>query len=78
MSKLNFGEWTKTTDALPEKPGKESYEHVDCWVVIDGRLEELPWNCEHECWDNSDYDDFAYEKHRPSHWMKKEYPPLPD
>lgn len=64
-------EWIKTTDRLPEKPGLEPYEYVDCYIVVDGKVLERPWNCEHECWDDEGYDDFEFEANRPSHWMPK-------
>ena len=65
--------WIKTTDRLPVKPGILSYEHVDCLIYVNGRIEMRPWNCEHLCWDDVHGDDFEYEPKEPTHWM-----PLPD
>ena len=51
-------EWTKTAYKLPVKPGIKAYEQVPCLVRIDGHIEILVWNCEHECWDDRDGDDY--------------------
>lgn len=67
--------WIKTTDRLPEKPGKASYEYVDCLIVVNGEVLQRPWNCEHLCWDREDYDDFAYEALTPTHWQPLPTPP---
>lgn len=64
--------WIRTTDRLPEKPGKEDYEHVECLVRRKGRIYVALWNCEHLCWDDDDGDDFRWHATDPSHWM-----PLP-
>ena len=62
--------WIKTSERLPEKPGVQSYEYVDCLILVKGDLKFRPWNCEHHCWDDEEYDDFAYEATEPSHWCK--------
>ena len=67
-------EWIKTQDKLPENPGKESYEQIDCWVYLDGYVEHLMWNCEEECWDGDDGDDFHCEALKPTHWQKMVIP----
>lgn len=64
--------WIKTADRLPEKPGKEKYEYVDCLIYIDGEILIRPWNCEHHVWDDESHDDFFCNATDPSHWM-----PLP-
>lgn len=51
-------QWVKTKDRLPEKPGKKSYEYVDCLIYHNGEILQRPWNCEHLCWDDAHYDDF--------------------
>lgn len=67
--------WIKTEEQLPVRPkGDDSY-HLYCYVVIDGKIEELPWNYEHNCWDDESGDDFKYEAEQASHWMPQ--PPLP-
>ena len=71
-------EWIKTTDSLPLKPGRGSYEHVSCWIVVNGRVEEGLWNCEHECWDDSEGDDWRYDPTTPTHWMVNERPSPPE
>lgn len=63
-------EWVKTSERLPQKPGLKPYEYVDCVVLVDGDMRFAPWNCEHECWDDEDYDDFRYEAKKPSHWAE--------
>lgn len=62
----------RTADALPEKPGKQSYEHVLCLIFVNGDWEVSQWNCEHLCWDDCLGDDFRYHPKQPSHWW-----PLP-
>lgn len=68
-------EWIKTTDRLPQKPGKASYEYVDCLVVYKGRVLKRPWNCEHEVWDDEHYDDFWAEATEVDYWMPLPEPP---
>ena len=51
-------EWIKTSDRLPEKPGKAKYEYVDCLIYFKGEILLRPWNCEHLCWDDEAHDDF--------------------
>lgn len=52
--------WKSTKDGLPEKPGKEAYEQVQCLVItMFDHLTILTWNCEHGCWDDEDGDDYA-------------------
>ncbi len=43
---------------MPEKPGKASYEYVDCLIVYKNEVLMRPWNCEHLCFDDEHYDDF--------------------
>ena len=62
--------WILTKDALPEKPGKKSYEYVDCIIRMpNGDTMIRPWNCEHLCWDDEHYDDFQYNPTEPLAWM---------
>jgi hypothetical protein len=61
--------WIKTSDRLPEKPGKERYEYVDCLIYYKGEVLKRPWNCEHLCWDDEQYDDFFAHPTGPTHWM---------
>jgi hypothetical protein len=53
--------WKATKDGLPEKPGKQNYEQVPCLVIASGGIEILTWNCEHECWDDEEGDDYVCE-----------------
>lgn len=64
--------WAKPQDRLPEKPGKKSYEYVDCLIVYKGEVIQRPWNCEHLCFDDVDYDDFFCNAVDVDWWM-----PLP-
>ena len=48
----HMSEWIKPSDRLPEKPGKSSYEYVECLIVRKGEVLMRPWNCEHQCWDD--------------------------
>ena len=75
LNQREQGEWIKTSDRLPEKPGKKSYEYVDCLIYINGNVQQQPWNCEHLCWDDTHYDDFQYEPTKPTHWMPLPTPP---
>ena len=61
--------WTKTEDGLPQKPGLKSYEQIDCLIYIKGSYEVAVWNCEHDCWDDSDGDDFRYHPREPLCWL---------
>ncbi len=71
--------WTLTTDALPEKPGKASYEHVWCIIRMkNGETLIRPWNCEHLVWDDEEGDDFQFDPTMPVAWMPLDaLPPLP-
>ena len=52
-------EWKDPSVELPKKPGKQSYEYVDCLILKKtGDVLFRPWNCEHECFDDEGYDDF--------------------
>lgn len=63
-------QWISTKVRLPKKPGKYSYEHVDCLIRMeDGSVLRRPWNCEHEVWDDEDGDDFAFRPTEPAYWM---------
>jgi hypothetical protein len=68
-------EWRKTSDCLPEKPGKQNYEHVDCLIFYKGEILKRPWNCEHHVWDDEEYDDFFCGAKEPTHWMPLPTPP---
>ena len=68
------GPWVRTVDRLPGKPGKDSYEHVDCAIFRKGEILCRPWNCEHLCWDDEDRDDFFCDALEPTHWMRLEAP----
>jgi hypothetical protein len=59
----------ETKDILPKKPGLKSYEQIDCLVLAKRGWEICVWNCEHECWDDSDGDDFLYDPLEPTHWI---------
>jgi hypothetical protein len=67
--------WTSTKDKFPEKPGKARYEQIPCLVVRKGWVELLVWNCEHECWDDAEGDDYECDKFAVSHWMFLPPPP---
>ena len=68
-------EWIKTSDRLPEKPGKSHYEYVECLIVYKGDVIKRPWNCEHLCWDDEEHDDFFCDPKEPTHWMPLPEPP---
>jgi len=68
-------QWIKTSDELPKKPGIANYEYVDCVIFVNGEIKFRPWNCEHLCWDDEHYDDFAFEATKPTHWAKINRPP---
>lgn len=63
-------QWTKTADALPEKPGKHSYEYVWCIIRMkNGDTLIRPWNCEHLVWDDEHCDDFQFDPKEPLAWI---------
>lgn len=72
-----MSEWVKITtqDSLPKKPGLQYYEYVDCLIFHKGEKKFRPWNCEHQCWDTDDYDDFYCDAMDPSHYMIVTDPP---
>lgn len=62
--------WNKTVDGLPKKPGLKSYEYVECLILKkNGVIEIGMWNCEHECWDDEECDDYRYEPTEPVAWL---------
>lgn len=69
--------WIKITSAevLPKKPGLKSYEYVDCLIFHNGEIKKRPWNCEHLCWDDEEYDDFYCGPMEPSYYMLLPTPP---
>ncbi len=68
--------WVKPQDALPTKPGKKSYEYVDCLIVHKGEIKMRPWNCEHLCFDDEHYDDFFCDASDVELW--RPLPSIPD
>jgi hypothetical protein len=62
--------WIRITgrEDLPKKPGKRSYEYVDCLIFHEGEVKQRPWNCEHECWDDESGDDFYCDALAPTHY----------
>jgi len=73
VEELKSPQWTKTSDSLPE--GEAA--HVDCWVIRNGCVENLPFNTHFKCWDDRDYDDYWCDALEVSHWMKQEIPSPP-
>ena len=69
--------WIKITSAevLPKKPGLKSYEYVDCLIFHNGEIKKRPWNCEHLCWDDEEYDDFYCDALEPTYYMRLPAPP---
>lgn len=62
--------WKATKDGLPAKPGKANYEHVYCLVITKaGRIKILAWNCEENCWDDEQGDDYACEPEGVTHYV---------
>jgi hypothetical protein len=63
-------EWIRITseEDLPKKPGLEPYEYVDCLIFHEGKVKKRPWNCEHRCFDDEDYDDFFCNPLAPTHY----------
>ena len=63
-------QWNKTTDGLPQKPGKRDYEQIECLIMLpNGDLEISVWNCEHLVWDDAEGDDFRHDPGYPTHWL---------
>lgn len=75
-----MGDWIKITSlgSLPNGPGRETYEYVDCLIYHKGEIKMRPWNCEHLCWDDEDRDDFYCDAMEPSHYMIVPAPPASD
>ena len=48
-------------DGLPPKPGKLPYEQIPCLAIRKGEMHLLMWNCEHNCWDEQDGDDYMFD-----------------
>lgn len=69
--------WRPNTQK-PVKPGISSYEYVDCWIVKDGKVIARPWNCEHECFDDQEYDDWFCDIEDVSAWMPIVNPAPPE
>ena len=67
--------WIATSEKLPEKPGKDRYEYVECMIFHKGEIKLRPWNCEHLCWDDESHDDFFCDPKEPTHWMPLPAPP---
>lgn len=67
--------WIATTERLPEKPGKRSYEHVECLIFYKGEILIRPWNYKHLYWDNADGDDWFCAPTEPTHWQPLPAPP---
>lgn len=70
-----MSEWVRTAERLPVKPGKADYEYVDCLIFHKSEIKLRPWNCEHLCWDDENYDDFYCAAGEPTHWMPLPAPP---
>lgn len=69
--------WRPNTQK-PKRPGISSYEYVDCWIVKDGKVIERPWNCEHECFDDQEYDDWFCNMEDVTAWMPIVKPAPPE
>lgn len=69
--------WFKTSEIIPSRlmlaeeygKGVVDNNHADCFIYINGEIKERPFNFDHECWDDREYDDFEYEATEPTHWM---------
>ena len=62
--------WTNTSDSLPQKPGVRDYEQIECLIRMpNGDIVIAMWNCEHECWDDADGDDYRFDPTTPTHWL---------
>lgn len=70
-------QWIKPTDRLPTKPGKSDYEYVDCLIVHKGNVKMRPWNCEHKCFDDEEYDDYFCDAREVELWMAVPALPAP-
>ncbi len=69
--------WIKTSEALPQKPGKASYEVIPCVIWVKGEPKLSMWNCEHLCWDDEEGDDWRYDPTTPTHWAEITAPASP-
>lgn len=58
----NVAGWVNSSEkGFPLKPNKEKYEQLQCLVIRKGNkdIEMLMWNCEEQCWDEADGDDYC-------------------
>lgn len=62
--------WIRTIDRLPGNPGEASCGHVDCIVFHVGECSQLSWNVEHQCWDDTEGDDYYCDAMEPTHWFR--------
>ena len=69
-------QWTRITTmrSLPEKPGKNSYEQIDCLIWHKDEPKFRVWNCEHFVWDDASGDDYFCDPLEPTHYMIIEPP----
>jgi hypothetical protein len=64
--------WISTKDKLPDKDAA-------CLVVRKRYVEILVWNNTHECWDDSDGDDFCCNLDDVKYWiLLSDLPPIPN
>lgn len=47
-----------TTDKNKLKKTEKGFQQIQCLVMRKGLIKLLFWNCDHECWDNSEGDDY--------------------
>lgn len=68
--------WIKTSEQIPLKTGKSSYEQIACLVVRNGDIRIAVWNFQECSWDTEDGDDFLCEASGCPYWA--ELPELPN
>lgn len=70
-------DWIKTSEQLPtveilqkeQGIGSSSTVSINCFIFIDGTVEESPFSLLFESWFDPDCDMFEYSALEPSHWM---------
>ena len=67
--------WIKTSEELPKRKEGVRYSQVPCLVYYRRNIEILYFNHEHNCWDDSDGDDYKCDIEDIEYWMPLPNPP---